>query len=175
MLGRSVLPMQDALAIWPGLAAILIALCVSIGRANAQVPAVESIELVECGIFEMQVVESRPAPGMASKQVTIATAPRLCVSTARVPAALGVKFGCTFVVRGHSRGTLVRVRGATIPPAHAAASEAQWQVPAGSPTGWFHSFEREADLVAGEWVLELFLGGRKHAERRFTVVRQGGS
>lgn len=157
------------------LASLVFVLAGSVAKAHAQALSAESIELSECGIFEMQVVGSRPAPGMISKQVTIATTPKLCVSTERVPAALGLKFGCTFVVRGHPRGALVQVRGATIPPARVAPSEAEWQVPAGSPSGWFYSFDRERDLVPGEWVLELYLGERKLAERRFTVVRQTAS
>src|SRR5260221_9070047 len=93
------------------------------GAAAAQAPAISRVDLQECGVYESKVERREDDAQSASGRRTIVQDNRLVTETSRVPARVGVKFGCLVVLQGTPAGELATFRAVLRLPAEASREQ----------------------------------------------------
>jgi len=140
---------------------ILAALALVCGAASAQ--TISKVELHACGIYERKVENREDDRQSATGKRTIVQEQRLVDETTRIPARVGVSFGCQVTLQGAPIGEVAEFRAVMrIPRGEASGSQA-FRI--GDP-GYVGYTLRNTDR--GPWVLEIWLGERKLAEKAFT-------
>lgn len=149
-----------------------LALLAFAGAAIAQAPVVSKVELQQCGVYESKVERREDDTQSGSGKRTIVQDNRLVNETSRIPARVGVKFGCHVVLQGAPAGELAPFRAILrLPPGawkeQLSGSQA-YNIGEGGHVGY--TFRSAETLARGEWTLQIWVGGRKLAEKTFFVV-----
>lgn len=149
------------------------------GNARAQV--LESIEVVDYGIYTARTTEQwRGADGILRNNWV-----EIChiATTTKVPARLELILGFHYVVHGKPPGAFVDLRHVTsfpspiLPPGHAkpVARLERRRVPAmGTREFAAYAFDEPVELVTGRWVFEIWHRDRKRLEKSFDVFTDDG-
>jgi hypothetical protein len=135
------------------------------------------VEIVEFGLYTADVAgELREPNGIVSNVIE-----NIChiATTTTVPMRPGVLFGMRYRVEGSPAGEIVDLTMAVqfptaLQPSGAARPvrrhERQAMLAIGTTSYTGYSFDQDWEFVPGNWTLEVFQGGRKLAEKSFTVV-----
>jgi hypothetical protein len=130
---------------------------------------VESIDIVEYGLYKTTFDQWQQAPNTARGQIQLVADRELVKKTLRVPGSDGTEFGIRYVVKGAQEGgqvdLLVRVLHAE------SNSSDEWtisrQIGAPSFEGW--KFDSDGQIPSGRLTIQLYHHGTKLAEKSFTV------
>lgn len=146
----------------------------------AQTPQIDSINVVEYGIYTAAAIRDQPS-GQGIGHNTVSNI-RLAAKTRTIPMQLGVHFGFRYTVVGAPVGTVVSLRNVTIYPSpgvhnpHAAQPilrhESRINRKIGDTSYHDYSFDDPWELVPGTWIMEMWYGDRKLLSQSFTVVKQ---
>jgi hypothetical protein len=142
---------------------ILAALALLAGSAHAQV--ISRVDLQACGIYETTAQSRENDARSASGKRTIIQDDRLVNETSRIPARVGVKFGCQVILQGTPPGDLVEFRAVLRLPRGQSSGSQAYRI--GEP-GYVGYTLRDAD-PPGDWALEIWIDQRKLAEKRFVI------
>ena len=139
-----------------------------------------TIEVLESGLYTAEVEKKLQDPSVLGVRSVVRNV-RFYEKTSRVPAKLGTRFGFRYQLRGIGKDEAVELTKLTVFPSGGmtdpargisqAANRSVLRVKGETPFTTGYSFDEEWEIVAGEWRIELWLGGRKLAEQRYTVVR----
>ena len=140
---------------------ILAALVLFTGAAHAQ--TVSKVELHACGVYERNVESREDDDKSASGKRTIIQDQRLVEETSRIPAKAGVSFGCQVTLQGAPVGEVAEFRAVMRVPRGDASGSQAFRI--GEP-GYVGYTLRTAER--GPWVLEIWVGENKLAEKTFT-------
>ena len=150
-------------------------------NACGQAAKVERVEIVETGIYRVEIAKTTQASGTATGVQDELANVKLVSSTTTVPAQLGTKFGVRYrVVGSPDRASvkltvIVRFPGEGLRNPKTGERKAQdvttWTRNIGAVTYSGYSFDEGWELVPGTWTYEILHEGRKLAEHSFTVVR----
>jgi hypothetical protein len=140
---------------------ILAALVLFTGAASAQ--TVSKVELHACGVYERKVENREDDRQSASGKRTIVQDQRLVEETARIPARVGVSFGCQVTLQGAPAGEVAHFRAVMRVPRGDASGSQAFRI--GDP-GYVGYTLRTAER--GPWILEIWVGDLKLAEKTFT-------
>ena len=149
-------------------------------NACGQAPKVDGIEIVETGLYRVEVAKTTQAAGAATGVQDELSNVKLVSSTTTVPAQVGTKFGFRYRVLGSpdrasvKLTVIVRFPGEGLRNPKTGERKAQdvtmWTRNIGAVTYNGYSFDAGWELVPGTWTYEISHEGRKLAEHRFTVV-----
>jgi hypothetical protein len=139
---------------------------------------VRSIEIEHFGIYTADLKSTtRDSQGVMQ---STSTNFHQSAATASIPAQIGVRFGIEFKVNGMPAGKSVTLKKVTVfPPGglHSPAvaqtlyrNEATTDGNIGETSYTGYKFDDPWELVPGPWAIELWYGGRKLAEQKFTVT-----
>jgi hypothetical protein len=139
---------------------------------------VTSIEVTEYGLYTAdQDKGQRNSAGVLRSEVSNI---RHAATTTTVPAELGVHFGFRYKIVGSPTGKPIELRKVTIyPPAGLKSPKAPTPLQnssytlsrkIGETSFTDYAFDDPWELVPGPWTIQLWLGDRKLAEKKFTVV-----
>jgi hypothetical protein len=150
-------------------------------NACGQAPKVNGIEIVETGIYRVEIAKTTQAPGTATGVQDELTNVKLVSNTTTVPALIGTKFGIRYrVVGSPDRASvkltvIVRFPGEGVRNPKTGERKAQdvtsWTRNIGVVTYSGYSFDESWELLPGTWMFEVLHEGRKLAEQSFTVVK----
>lgn len=147
-----------------------------VADACAQTPQIESIEVVDYGLYTAEVMSAqRDAQGLLQNTSTNV---RHSQTTRDVPAQIGVRFGFRFRVTGVPSGTEVRLKKIITFPPGGLRNPASPQVISRSETTLAMTVGHEAmytaykfddpwELATGTWTIELWQGDRKLLSQSF--------
>ena len=142
---------------------ILAALVLFTGAAHAQT-TVSKVELHACGVYERKVENREDDERSASGKRTIVQDQRLVEETARIPAKVGVSFGCQVTLQGTPADGTADFRAVLRVPRGEASGSQSFRIGEAGYVGYtLRSAER------GPWVLEIWVGERKLGEKTFTA------
>jgi hypothetical protein len=163
------------------LSLVLLVLAGPRGAQADEAPRIDRIEIVEWGIYEFDPRARIPAPDSATGRSTLVDNLRLRRATTTIPALVGMNLGVRFRVVGSPAGARARLKFVTRFPSQGLTSPADGRTFAksdyysdvfvGETTYRGYSFDRDWEVEAGPWTLELWHDGRKLAEKRFMVTR----
>lgn len=143
---------------------------------------VDRIDVVDRGIYVIEAGAQTKNAGTPTGEITAVTTARNVAATTTIPARVGVEFGFRFVVVGAPAGAKVALDMVDIYPApglrapgsaepmHRSRYRRTKTVGATEYVGY--GFENPWELVPGTWTFQIWHGGRKLAEERFTVVKK---
>jgi hypothetical protein len=123
-------------------------------QAPAPAPAVSRVELRDCGLYENRLVQA----------------------TGRIPLKVGTSFGCHVVMHGKPEGAEATFRAVMRLPATDPATggarvlSGEKSYPLGSEGFVGLTLREGANFVAGTWLLEIWVAGKKHAETKFSLL-----
>jgi hypothetical protein len=141
---------------------ILAALALFTGAASAQ--TVSKVELHACGVYERKVENREDDRQSASGKRTIIQEQRLVEETARIPARIGVSFGCQVTLQGAPAGGTAEFRAVLRLPRGEASGSQIFRIGEAGHVGYtLRTAER------GPWILEIWIGEKKLAEKTFTA------
>ncbi|MEA3193908.1 MAG: hypothetical protein QOD26_2241 [Betaproteobacteria bacterium] len=140
-------------------------LLVALAQAPASPPMVISkVELQACGVYESTPqVREDDARSVTGKR-TIVQDERLMNETSRIPARVGVKFGCQVILQGAPAGEVAEFRAVMRVPRGEASGSQAFRI--GDP-GYVGYTLRTAER--GPWILEIWVGENKLAEKTFVA------
>ena len=150
--------------------------------ACAPTKQVDSVHIVEAGIYRRDDVQERFDPTVVAQHSQKATLLFL-KPTATVPLRRGVTFGIRFVVKPLEPVDKVKLRLITRFPSPglrnpstgqiAVTDERRYWVATGKPRAFWYTLDEEWEMVPGVWGFELWDGEHKLAEQRFKVEAGG--
>ena len=140
---------------------ILVALGLLTGAAHAQV--ISRVDLQACGVYERTVQGREDDAQSATGKRTIVQDEQLVNETTRIPARVGVRFGCQVILQGTPAGEVAQFRAVMRVPRGDASGSQAFRI--GDP-GYVGYTLRSADR--GPWTLEIWVGEKKLAEKTFT-------
>ena len=162
----------------PSVAVLALAAAVN---ACGQAAKVERVEIVETGIYRVEIAKTTQASGTATGVRDELANVKLVANTTTVPAQIGTKFGIRYrVVGSPDRASvkltvIVRFPGEGLRNPKTGERKAQdvtvWTRNIGVVTYSGYSFDEGWELVPGTWTYEVLHEGRKIAEQSFTVVK----
>jgi hypothetical protein len=148
--------------------------------ANAEVPRVNRIDVVETGIYTADDGGKETAPDTAMGRVTYLDNFRLVQKTTVVPARQGIRFGFRYKIVGPPAGAKASFHMVTIFPAPGLQNPAKQQVSTksefdgeskvGTTTFRSYTLEEPWEAVPGVWSFQIWYQGKLMAEQKFTVV-----
>lgn len=142
---------------------IVAALALLAGAAHAQV--VSRVDLRACGIYENVVQGREDDAAAASGQRTIIADHRLIDETSRIPARPGVSFGCQVTLQGAPAGEHATFLAVIRLPRGEVSGSQAYRI---GEAGYVGYTLRGAQ--PGPRTLEIWIEGRKLAEKSFSVV-----
>jgi Domain of unknown function (DUF3859) len=157
----------------------LLALVLLVLSATAQAQTEPRITVIDYGIVSATDGKKVRSPGTATGFTREVTNFRLVRQAETIVAKQGVRFGIRYRVDGAPRGktlngtciTRFPAGGVTNPKgAKVEADEFDCDLKGGEVTWRSYTFEEPWELVAGDWSLEFWYGGKKIGEKRFAVV-----
>jgi hypothetical protein len=167
---------------------VLFAVVVSASVARGQSPTASSapavridrIEIVEKGLYRVEVKEQVEDPNVLSGHRYIHSKGELTESTSTIPAVSGTQFGFRYLVNGEPKGAKVAIRivarypegGRQNPNTGKVALKDEFPQTAtiGGPPNFFF-FNMKWGMVPGVWTIEVWCQDRKLAEQKFTLVQ----
>lgn len=165
----------------PRLLALSLLLLALMPAAGARAQQVESIEIVEWGIYRADRAGEIPSPSSPSGTSNLATNIHLQQATTTVPALVGITFGLRYKVVGPPPGTAIDLKlvvrfpkqGVTNPAKGKTFSSAEYETSAvvGAVAWEAYTLDYEWEVETGPWTLEIWHDGRKLAEKTFMVTR----
>lgn len=156
------------------LALVLLAL-----SATAQARAELRITVIDYGIISGKDGKDVAAPGTATGVTREVTNFKLVRQAETIAAKQGTRFGIRYRLDGAPRGKTLNVKCITRFPAGGVtnskgqkveADEFDCEIKGGEVTWRSYTFDEPWELVAGDWNLEFWYGGKKIGEKRFAVV-----
>jgi hypothetical protein len=134
----------------------------------SQAADVESIQIVDFGIYKTAFERWEAAPGTGKGKIEIVSDRKLLCLTDRISAAPGTEIGVRYVVNGKNQGKPVDVLVKVIQTGGGAPASDQWLRvrPVGSASfeGW------KLDSGSARTItIQLYHEGRKMAEKSFTL------
>ena len=142
------------------------------GAAIAQTPVISKVELQACGVYEGRIERREDDALSASGKRAIVQDNRLLTETSRIPARVGVKFGCHVVLQGTPAGGLATFRAVLRLPAGAPKEQLSgsqsYMIGDGGYVGY--TFRSTDPVLRGEWTLQIWVDERKLAEKTFIVA-----
>jgi hypothetical protein len=163
------------LGLWLGL--------IGMAHAAGELPHVDSVEIVQKGIYESDLLARLPSPPGDVGGAVLSAKPRLVskdgdtTATARI----GLLFGLRFKPVGGPLGEVAQLRITVIyPPPGLPNPTTQQPQPSVSrdvrrTIGDIHflglTLDSESDLVPGPWILQISQDGKVLAEQRFDLVK----
>jgi len=162
----------------PSVAVLALAAAVN---ACGQAAKVERVEIVETGIYRVEIAKTTQASGTATGVRDELANVKLVSNTTTVPAQIGTKFGIRYRVVGSPDRASVKLTVIVRFPGEGlrnpktgerkARDETSWKRNIGAVTYNGYSFDEGWELVPGTWTFEIWHEGRKLAEQSFTVVK----
>jgi len=136
-------------------------------------------EIVEYGRAVAEVERRVEEKGSVTGYRTIIKNVNVVEQTNRIPATIGTRFGMSYRITGSPEGygikltKKMRLPGLKDPKAGKViySSEYELERPIGRLLYTGYTFEEEWECVPGEWTIEFWYGGKKLAEKTFTVYR----
>jgi len=140
---------------------------------------VDSVEFNEFGIFSNQDDRSNELAEGADEAVLNSEETRLISQTDRIPAAIGVVFGYKFSVKGSPKGAMrelvLEITHPDLfdPVSRQRTNEDRFHYPAeiGDNNFIVYVFEKDWELVPGDWIFRVKSGDSVLAEKTFTVFK----
>jgi hypothetical protein len=144
----------------------LVALSLLVAGATAaqEQPVISKVELQACGVYESATDAREDDAQSASGKRTIVQNQRLVNETSRIPARIGVSFGCQVTLQGTPAGQVVDFRAVLLLPRGQATGSQAYRI---GEAGYVGYTLRTAER--GPWVLEIWVAERKLAEKIFTA------
>jgi hypothetical protein len=133
----------------------------------SQAADVESIQIVDFGIYQTAFERWETAPGTTKGKIEIVSERKLLRRTDTIPATPGTELGVRYVVNGKNEGKPVDVLVKVIQSGGAPATEQWLRVrPVGSASfeGWKLDASSPRTIT-----IQLYHDGRKLAEKSFTL------
>jgi len=143
---------------------ILAALALLAGAAHAQTTTVSKVDLHACGVYERKVENREDDEGSASGKRTIVQDQRLVEETARIPAKVGVSFGCQVTLQGTPTGEVAEFQAVMRLPRGQVSGSQAFRI---GDAGYVGYTLRSA--APGHNTLEIWVGEQKLAEKTFFV------
>jgi len=148
-------------------------------RTTSQEPRLDSIEIVDFGLYETEIMDKYEHPGLPSGEYNTNGETKLLEQTDRIPARLGVHFGLRLRAVGNIDGAEMDVvcsdtypglpdPGRTTPMTEGEFSQV-FRLNEISPS--LFTFEHEWEMVPGEWTFSFWHRGKQMAEKTFTVYQ----
>jgi hypothetical protein len=146
---------------------------------RAQEPQVERIDIFDAGIYCAETVQKVLDPSAPGGQRNVVTNVRLLKRTNTIPAQIGTRFGMRYILVGSPKDAFVDLRLMTRLPAPGLqepsgrtmrANEYAYAAAIGVNGYREYHIEYDWEILPGDWVFELWVGNRKHAEQAFTLV-----
>jgi hypothetical protein len=136
-----------------------------------QAADVESIQIVDFGIYQTAFARWEAAPETTKGKIEIVSDRKLLSRTDKIPAAPGTEIGVRYVVNGRDEGKPVDVLVKVIQSGGGAPATEQWLRvrPVGSASfeGWKLDTSSPRTIT-----IQLYHDGRKMAEKSFTLQGQ---
>jgi len=157
---------------------LVLGLCVSLPSLS-MAAEVYGVEIVEYGRAvaetERRVEEKNSVLGYR----TIIKNVKVVEQTDRIPSTIGTRFGLRYRITGSPEGYGIKITkkmsfpGLKDPKADKVISSSEYELerPIGRLLWTGYTFEEEWECVPGEWTIGLWYGGKKLAEKTFTVYR----
>ena len=153
---------------------MLFAVAMPAAGAAAQDAKISSVELRQCGIYKNEQVAREKGAQSASGTSRAVGNSRLVRETREIPARVGTAFGCEVMLHGAPSGAMAGFVAVLRLPAGAARESfrGSQSFPIGEKGGYVgYTFRREANLVSGDWLLEIWVDEKKVAEAAFVVTK----
>ncbi len=141
---------------------------------------VSHVDILNYGIYSAEVTSSSRAPSVAIGKLDWASNIRIVKTTSTIEAKLGLRFGFDYRPIGEPNGSIAAVTIVTIFPAPGlknadtgatfARDSVKLDVGIGEPTTYFYTFEKDWELVCGQWQFQVWYDGNKLAQQNFEVV-----
>ncbi|MDE2018105.1 MAG: DUF3859 domain-containing protein [Hyphomicrobiales bacterium] len=154
-------------------------LAAAVAPASAQAARVDRVQVVEYGIYTATVTSKVASPGTSSGTISLLGDIRHATTTTRIPVQMGEHFGYRYRVFGAPVGALADLTFVTVFPAPglkkpgAAPKRSDTYVAAkriGAVSYTGYTLDHPWELLPGTWTFQIWDGGRKLAERKFTLV-----
>jgi hypothetical protein len=142
--------------------------------AAAQDAKISRVELRRCGLYANELVAGGKDSKSPSGTRRVVGNSRLVRETREIPASVGTAFGCEVLLRGAPRGAMAGFVAVLRLPVGAARESFRGpqSFPIGEGGGYVgYTFRNEANLVEGDWNLEIWVNEKKLAEASFAVTK----
>jgi hypothetical protein len=159
------------------LAAVLLAAPLAARAADLKV---ERIDVVDTGIYTVATGEVTADPAAPAGTIAAPIAATLVEATTTIPGRPGLEFGLRYVIVGEPAGAEIPLDfviaypapGLVDPAEPEPLRESRFTRPKtiGETVYLGYGFENDWEIVPGEWRFEIWHGGAKLAEQRFTVA-----
>ena len=138
---------------------------------------VTEAKILKYGIYTATDVKRVKAKDTLSGKWRISTDAEFIDTTTQIPAILGTRFGCRFVIKGSPEGKKINIRVKTIHPRMknprtgkvSTVSEYNRKATIGIPGRVGFGFHYEWELVPGKYIFEVYYRDRQLLEKAFTV------
>lgn len=150
------------------LGTLMILALVGLYPHSCQAADVESIQIVDFGIYQTAFERWEAAPGTSKGKIEIVSERKLLCLTDKISATPGTEIGMRYVVNGKIEGKPVDVLVKVIHSGGGAPATDEWlrvrSVGSASFEGW------KLDSASGRTItIQLYHEGRKMAEKSFTL------
>jgi hypothetical protein len=159
--------------------AVAFALLALVSTGAAAQPFIDSVKILDFGIYSAEQTRSYPTRGTAMGVVTELRNYKLVTQTETVRARIGMRFGVKYQIVGRPQNHKVAITWITHFPAAGMINangekfeknEFEMETKIGEQTYRTYTFDEAWEIVPGDWVFEFHYQGRKLGEKRFTVV-----
>jgi Domain of unknown function (DUF3859) len=150
--------------------------------ADAKEPKINRIDVFEYGIYTADINSRVAAPDAAVGYRNVVTNVRNAAKTRTIPAQKGIQFGFRYKIVGSPRGKEVLFHVVTIfpppglsdPDTHQLKAKSEYDVVKviGEETFKSYNFEKDWEVLPGEWTMQIWYGGVMLQEQKFNVVKQ---
>ncbi|MBX3501698.1 MAG: DUF3859 domain-containing protein [Alphaproteobacteria bacterium] len=151
----------------------------AVGGASGQQGRLDRIEIIQSGLYSASIVRRDSAHGTPTGQASLLDSPSFYADAARVPAQIGIRFGFQYRLIGSPPGREVALRGVWQIPAPGITnpvngntyreSARDFTARIGDTQIHGYGFDQPWEIVAGNWVLEIWHEKRLLASRTFLV------
>ena len=139
------------------------------------------IVVLHRGIYESVETSKVPDSHIATGTRGLVKDIKLVKETTHVPAAIGAEFGFEYEIDGAEEGQAVKIERVDIfpgdglhnPNASGPRKSERFTIESavGNTSHVLYRFDHEWEVVPGNWVFQLWHGGKKLAEVSFTLVK----
>ncbi len=136
------------------------------------------IEIVDYGIYTAETTK-RVGEGITGKGLHVSKSFHFIHRTTKIPATLNLRFGLSYIIKGRPAGQTIELKQVTLFPISGLKnpktqkvlhlSERVFSKAIGEKYGAGYKFDEQWEAVPGIWVMQLWHGDRKLAEKTFNV------
>ncbi len=136
------------------------------------------IEIVDFGIYTAGTAK-RVGEGITGKGLHISKSFHFTQRTTKIPATLNIRFGLSYIIKGHPMGETIELKQITLFPISGVKnpktqkvlhiSERVFPRVIGEKYGAGYTFDEPWEAVPGIWVIQLWYKDQKLAEQIFNV------